>query len=69
MPPPTWRSTRISTEILGRHCRRDPWETCDPAVELGEAAAFVACDRAAAMTGIVANLTGGEIVDCLTYRG
>ena len=34
-----------------------------PLVELGEAAAFVACDRAAAMTGMVANLTGGEIVD------
>jgi len=32
-------------------------------VELGEAAAFVASDRAAAMTGRVANLTGGEIVD------
>ena len=26
-----------------------------PLVELGEAAAFVACDRAAAMTGMVAN--------------
>ena len=34
-----------------------------PLVELGEVAAFVACDRAAAMTGTVANLTGGEIVD------
>ena len=34
-----------------------------PLVELGEAAAFVACGRAAAMTGMVANLTGGEIVD------
>jgi hypothetical protein len=34
-----------------------------PLVELGEAAAFVAGDRAAAMTGRVANLTGGEIVD------
>jgi hypothetical protein len=34
-----------------------------PLVELGEVAAFVACDRAAAMTGMVANLSGGEIVD------
>ena len=32
-------------------------------VELGEVAAFVASDRAAAMTGTVANLTGGVIVD------
>jgi enoyl-[acyl-carrier-protein] reductase (NADH) len=32
-------------------------------VELGDAAAFVASDRAAAMTGTVANLTGGIIVD------
>jgi len=32
-------------------------------VELAEAAAFVASDRAAAMTGTVANLTGGIIVD------
>jgi NAD(P)-dependent dehydrogenase (short-subunit alcohol dehydrogenase family) len=32
-------------------------------VELGEVAAFVASDRAAAMTGTVANLTGGIIVD------
>ena len=32
-------------------------------VELGEVAAFVASDRAAAMTGTVANLTGGTIVD------
>jgi NAD(P)-dependent dehydrogenase (short-subunit alcohol dehydrogenase family) len=32
-------------------------------VELGEAAALVASDRAAAMTGTVANLTGGIIVD------
>jgi NAD(P)-dependent dehydrogenase (short-subunit alcohol dehydrogenase family) len=31
--------------------------------ELGEVAAFVASDRAAAMTGTVANLTGGIIVD------
>ena len=32
-------------------------------LELGEVAAFVASDRAAAMTGTVANLTGGVIVD------
>jgi NAD(P)-dependent dehydrogenase (short-subunit alcohol dehydrogenase family) len=32
-------------------------------VELAEVAAFVASDRAAAMTGTVANLTGGIIVD------
>ena len=32
-------------------------------MELGEVAAFVASDRAAAMTGTVANLTGGVIVD------
>lgn len=32
-------------------------------VELAQAAAFVASDRAAAMTGTVANLTGGIIVD------
>jgi NAD(P)-dependent dehydrogenase (short-subunit alcohol dehydrogenase family) len=32
-------------------------------VELADAAAFVASDRAAAMTGTVANLTGGIIVD------
>ena len=32
-------------------------------LELGEVAAFVASDRAAAMTGTVANLTGGIIVD------
>ena len=38
-------------------------------VELGEVAAFVASGRAAAMTGTVASLTGGEIVDWLTYRG
>lgn len=31
--------------------------------ELAEAAVFVASDRAAAMTGTVANLTGGVIVD------
>jgi NAD(P)-dependent dehydrogenase (short-subunit alcohol dehydrogenase family) len=31
--------------------------------ELGEVAAFVASDRAAAMTGTVANLTGGLLVD------
>jgi NAD(P)-dependent dehydrogenase (short-subunit alcohol dehydrogenase family) len=31
--------------------------------ELAEAAAFVASDRAAAMTGTVVNLTGGIIVD------
>ena len=31
--------------------------------ELAEVAAFVASDRAAAMTGTVANLTGGIIVD------
>jgi NAD(P)-dependent dehydrogenase (short-subunit alcohol dehydrogenase family) len=31
--------------------------------ELAEAAAFVASDRAAAMTGTVANLTGGIVVD------
>jgi hypothetical protein len=38
-------------------------KSATPMVELGEAAAFVACGRAAAMTGMVANLTGGEIVD------
>lgn len=32
-------------------------------VELAQLAAFVASDRAAAMTGTVANLTGGTIVD------
>ncbi|VBA42229.1 Gluconate 5-dehydrogenase [Mycobacterium attenuatum] len=32
-------------------------------VELTQAAVFLACDRAAAMTGTVANLTGGIIVD------
>lgn len=32
-------------------------------VELGDAAAYLASDRAAAMTGTVANLTGGMIVD------
>jgi hypothetical protein len=32
-------------------------------VELAEAAAFAASDRAAAMTGTVVNLTGGIIVD------
>ncbi|WP_375485332.1 SDR family NAD(P)-dependent oxidoreductase [uncultured Mycobacterium sp.] len=32
-------------------------------VELAQVAAFVASDRAAAMTGTVANLTGGVIVD------
>jgi NAD(P)-dependent dehydrogenase (short-subunit alcohol dehydrogenase family) len=31
--------------------------------ELAEVAAFVASDRASAMTGTVANLTGGVIVD------
>jgi enoyl-[acyl-carrier-protein] reductase (NADH) len=31
--------------------------------ELGDVAAFVASDQAAAMTGTVANLTGGIIVD------
>jgi enoyl-[acyl-carrier-protein] reductase (NADH) len=31
--------------------------------ELAEVAVFVASDRAAAMTGTVANLTGGVIVD------
>ncbi|WP_328612370.1 hypothetical protein OG943_26005 [Amycolatopsis sp. NBC_00345] len=31
--------------------------------EFAEVAAFVASDRAAAMTGTVANLTGGVIVD------
>ncbi|MEE6179182.1 hypothetical protein [Mycobacterium sp. 050134] len=31
--------------------------------ELADAAAFVASDRAAAMTGTVANLTGGIVVD------
>ena len=38
-------------------------KSATPLVELGEVAVFVACDRAAAMTGMVANLTGGEIVD------
>lgn len=31
--------------------------------ELADVAAFVASDQAAAMTGTVANLTGGIIVD------
>jgi hypothetical protein len=31
--------------------------------ELADVAAFMASDRAAAMTGTVANLTGGIIVD------
>jgi len=31
--------------------------------ELGNVAAFVASDRAAAMTGTIANLTGGISVD------
>jgi enoyl-[acyl-carrier-protein] reductase (NADH) len=32
-------------------------------LELGQAAAFFASDQAAAITGTVANLTGGMIVD------
>jgi hypothetical protein len=31
--------------------------------EVADAAAFIASDRASAMTGTVANLSGGRIVD------
>ena len=48
----------LGPAIAATHRKR-----ASPLVELGEAAAFVAGDRAAAMTGRVANLTGGEIVD------
>jgi enoyl-[acyl-carrier-protein] reductase (NADH) len=34
------------------------------ASDVAETAAFLASDRARAMTGTVANLTGGAIVDC-----
>jgi hypothetical protein len=42
-------------------------KSASPLVELGEVACLVACDRAAAMIGTVASLSGGEIVDWLTY--
>ena len=58
------RERNLGPAIAATHRQR-----ASPLVGLGEVAAFVACDRAAAMTGMVANLTGGEIVDCMTYRG
>ena len=55
----TWNHAKeFRAAIAATHRKR-----ATPLVELGEVAAFVACDRAAAMTGTVANLTGGEIVD------
>ena len=55
----TWNQTK---GVLGRHCR-DPQATCEPAGGARGGGCCVACGRAAAMTGTVANLTGGEIVD------
>jgi len=52
------RKRNLGPALAATHRKR-----ASPLVELGEAAAFVAGDRAAAMIGRVANLTGGEIVD------
>jgi len=49
-----WLSELARTTLLGR---------LPTLAEVAETAAFLASDRAGAMTGAVANLTGGALVD------
>lgn len=53
----------LAGRVRASHGGHDAPETYDHVGGAGEAAAFLASDRAAALTGTVANLTGGAIVD------
>ena len=57
------RSEWTKDQLTAAAAADDPSQTLTALAELTAAAVFLASDRASAMTGTVANLTGGLIVD------